>query len=305
MSEHYLSADVVHREWNRGIRPVLHVTSGDTVTIETRDASDGYFSPNSLPRDAAAKPPFSGHPLTGPIYVERARPGQSLVVEVLDVEPAAWGFTALYPGMGLLSEDFPEAYVRGWDLSDGVMARGMPGVAVPISAFPGIVGVAPSAPGPQSTSPPGDHGGNMDVRQLFAGSRLRLPVLVDGGLLSIGDAHAAQGEGEVCLTAIEMRSTTRIRIHLSDVSVGHPHVTSPSFGDPSGAVHGCVANGTELLATVQTALRQLIQWICHERGLDAADAYVLCSVAAQLRLSQVVNAPRYTVTGFIPLGVFE
>ena len=185
-------------------------------------------------------------------------------------------------------------------------AAGLAGVRIPLAPFCGIMGVAPAAPGQHSTMPPRRVGGNMDVKQLTAGSTLYLPVEVDGALFSVGDAHAAQGDGEVCITAIEMDSVTTLRLELArNGSIAEPQLRLP--GPPTtigGAYHGCTAHAPDLMLAAQNATRHTIEWLCGEYRLTPEDAYVVCSVAAELRISQVVDAPNWTVTAFVPLSIF-
>jgi acetamidase/formamidase len=166
------------------------------------------------------------------------------------------------------------------------------------------MGVGLAEPGPHSTIPPRRVGGNMDVRQLTAGSTLYLPIEVEGALFSGGDAHGVQGDGEVCVTAVEMDSVTRLRFSLSDVPIREPQLRL--IEPPTrigGAYHGCTAHAPDLLEAARNATRWLIEWLCREVHLSAEDAYVLASVTAELRISQVVDAPTWTVTAFFPLAV--
>ena len=213
---HQLDSSLVHYEWNNSLAPRLTIEPGDTVAFDTRDASDGYFTARSTAADAAARGPFRGHPLTGPVQVRGARPGDVLAIEIVEMKPAApFGWTAIRPGRGLLPEgDFAKAFVQVWDLSDGQYARMGRGIAVPIEAFPGVMGTALDEPGGHSTMPPRKNGGNMDVKQLTVGTTLYLPVWVDGALFSVGDGHAAQGDGEVCVTAVEMSARVTLRFDL-------------------------------------------------------------------------------------------
>src|SRR5438093_1412621 len=212
-SMHELDDSTVHYEWNNGIAPRLEIEPGDTVAFRTRDAADGYYSRRSTHADVIGRGPFRGHPLTGPVRVKGARPGDVLVVEVLDMRPGAdFGWTAIRPGRGLLPEaDFGKPFLQIWDLSDGTHARMDKRVAVPIEAFPGVMGTALDEAGGHSTMPPRKNGGNMDVKQLVKGTTLYLPVWVDGALFSVGDGHGAQGDGEVCVTAVEMMARVTLR----------------------------------------------------------------------------------------------
>jgi acetamidase/formamidase len=306
---HRLDATVVHHEWNNAIAPRLEIQAGDTVVFDTRDAADGYYTPASTSADAATKGPFRGHPLTGPVRVRDARPGDVLVVEIVDMKPAAsFGFTHIRPGAGLLPEDFDKAFLQIWDLSDGTHARVGKRIAVPIDPFPGVVGVALAEPGGHSTMPPRRNGGNMDIKQLTAGTTLHLPVLVDGALFSIGDGHAAQGDGEVCVTAVEMSAQVTIRFGLlHDRGLREPQFrTRGPIGlrTNTGPHYATTAHGPDLFASAQQAIRYMIEHLVQERGLGREEAYVLCSVAVDLRISEIVDRPNWIVSAFLPESVF-
>jgi acetamidase/formamidase len=306
MADHSLRAERLHFAWDNSLEPVLRIAPGDTVTFDTWDASGHEVKRTSTNEDAAnrKRKPGVGHALTGPVSVRGASAGQTLVVEILEVAPAAWGYTTFSPGRGLLPDDFPSAYIRIWDLEDGRCARGLEGVQVPLAPFCGVMGVALAEPGVHSTIPPRRVGGNMDVRQLTAGSTLYLPIEVDGALFSVGDAHGAQGDGEVCITAIEMDSTSSLRFSVSDVAVREPQIrVSRPPTNIEGAYHGCTAHAPDLMVAAQNATRWLIEWLCREVHLSPEDAYVLASVTAELRISQVVDAPNWTVTAWFPLSV--
>jgi acetamidase/formamidase len=244
------------------------------------------------------------------VRVRGAAPGDTLVVEVLDVRPALdFGWTAIRPGRGLLPEsDFAKPYLNIWDLGDGKVARMGDRVAVPIEAFPGVMGVALEEPGGHSTMPPRRNGGNMDIRQLAAGSTLYLPVLVEGAMFSVGDVHAAQGDGEVCITAVEMSARVRLRFGLqSGRRLAEPRLRTtnpPSGSGRQGPWIATTAHGPDLYASAQQAIRYLIEQIVEERGLSREQAYVVCSVAADLKISEIVDAPNWIVSAFLPESIF-
>jgi acetamidase/formamidase len=310
MAEHRLDAEQVHKEWNNALPPRLTIDPGDTVVFDTRDAADRYYSRDSTHDDVVRRGPFSGHPLTGPVRVRGARPGDTLVVEVLDVRPALdWGWTAIRPGRGLLPEaDFAKPYLNIWDLGDGRHARMGDRVAVPIEAFPGVMGVALEESGGHSTMPPRRNGGNMDIRQLAAGATLYLPVLVEGALFSVGDAHAAQGDGEVCITAVEMSARVTLRFGLQPGRrLAEPRlrtINPPSGGGRQGPWIATTAHGPDLFASSQQAIRYLIEQIVEEHGLSREQAYIVCSVAADLKISEIVDAPNWIVSAFLPESIF-
>jgi len=300
-----LPAEASHSFWSRSIPPLATLESGDVIRIATRDANDGFYNRTSTDEDARRKPAFTGHPLTGPIAIKDAEPGQTLLVTVLDIEVPSWGFTAFYPGRGLLPQELDEAHVQIWDLSDGLHAHGIPGIRVPLAPFPGIIGVAPDSNIPLATSPPMRSGGNLDIRQATRGAEIQLPIEVAGALLSVGDVHAAQGEGEVCTTAIEIASAVTLRLEVTDAQTTTPRLHTPALETLPGPAFGVAASHHDLHEACKRALLGLIDWLTSERGLSREDAYILSSVVGQLRLSQIVNIPQYTVTAFMPLEVFD
>src|SRR6266540_7454251 len=211
---HTLTRERVHHAWDNSLPPLLTIDSGDTVVFETRDASDGFITPQTTIEDLLPPRPFRGHPLTGPVCVRDAAPGDTLEIEILELQPGSYGWTRFSPGRGLLPDDFDRPFFHLWDLTrDPAPFRR--GVRVPLEPFLGVMGVTLAQPGAHSTMPPRRNGGNIDTKQLTAGARLYLPVLVEGALFSCGDGHAAQGDGEVCITAIEtdMSATLRLTLH--------------------------------------------------------------------------------------------
>jgi len=306
---HRLDAAQVHYEWNNALVPRLAIEPGDTVVFDTRDAADGYYSPASTHADVLARGPFRGHPLTGPVAVRGARPGDTLVVEILEVTPRApFGWTAIRPGRGLLPEsDFAQPFLQIWDLSDGTHARMKRTLAVPLEPFPGVLGVALPEPGGHSTMPPRQNGGNMDVKQLTEGAILYLPVAVDEALFSVGDAHGAQGDGEVCVTAVEMPARVSLRFGLERRRLAEPEFRTrgPAGGATSGPFFATTAHGPDLFASAQQAIRYMIAHLVRERGLTREEAYIVASVAVDLRISEIVDAPNWIVSAFLPETIFR
>ena len=304
-----LDAGQVHYEWNNALAPRLEIEPGDTVLFQTRDAADGFYSRASTHADVRNRGPFRGHPLTGPVRVRGAEPGDVLVVEILDVKPAAdFGWTAIRPGRGLLPEsDFSKPFLQIWDLSDGTHARMDRRVAVPIEAFPGVMGTALDEPGGHSTMPPRKNGGNMDIKQLTGGATLYLPVWVPGALFSVGDGHAAQGDGEVCVTAVEMRAQATLRFGLQKgrrLEEPQLRTTRPlAAGTNTAPWFATTAHGPDLFASAQRAIRHMIDHLVRERGFSREEAYIVCSVAADLKISEVVDAPNWIVTAYFPLSI--
>jgi len=307
VTTHRLDSTQVHYEWNNAIAPRLGIEPGDTVVFSTRDAADGFYSRTSTHEDVMRRV-FKGHPLTGPVRVNGARPGDVLVVEILDMKAAApFGWTQIRPGRGLLPEtDFAKPFLQLWDVTDGKAARMDTRVAVPLHPFPGVMGVALDEAGGHSTMPPRKNGGNMDVKQLCVGSTLFLPVWVDGALFSVGDGHGAQGDGEVCITAVEMAAEVTLRFDLRKSG----HLTDPQFRTrgalhaSEGAHHATMAMGPDLFASSQQAVRYMIEHIVRERGFTREEAYVICSVAVDLKISEIVDAPNWIVSAFLPEAIF-
>jgi acetamidase/formamidase len=300
----------IHNAWDNSLDPILTVKPGEVVRFECRDALDGQVGPDSDVEDLATASFDPVHPLTGPVAVEGAEPGDVLAVEFLDFEHKGWGFTGFMPGemgLGLLPEDFPDAGLHVWDLDDGV-AHFVNDIEVPLDMFPGIAGVAPAETGAHDTLPPRDTGGNFDIKHLTAGSTLYLPVEVAGALFSTGDCHAAQGDGEVCVTGIEapMFVTARFDV-LKDKSVSQPELETTGPFTPTGAdepMYATAGIADDLMVATKKAVRHMIDHLEAERGLTRGEAYILCSAAVDLKISEVVDAPNWTVTAYLPESVF-
>jgi acetamidase/formamidase len=303
-AHHHLSAEKLHDTWDNSIAPVLTIDSGDTVTAECVAVSHGAIGPDTPDGSTWPKSPWNGHPLTGPIAVRGAKPGDTLAIHLVDLQHHGWGFTMCRPGAGLLEDFGPR--IKVWHF-EGDWAEFRPGIRVPIMPFCGVMGLAPAAPGTHSTSPPGPQGGNIDIRHLTKGATLYLPVAVEGALFSVGDCHAAQGDGEVCITAIEAPMTVTARFELLH---DHP-VEGPEFYTPGPLTraheqgyYSTTGIGPDLHTAAQQAIRSLVAYIQRRTGLDRDDAYMLCSVAADLKISEIVNRPNWVVSAYLPLGIF-
>ena len=308
-SAFHVTRDRFHLKWDPAIPPIATVPSGSTVTFDCLDASGGQLTAASTIDDLARLDFDRVDQVNGPVAVESGEPGDSLQVELLDFRPADWGWTASIPGFGLLAEEFPDPALRITRLpAVGERAEFLPGIRVPVIPFCGEVGVAP-IDGPRSTIPPDAHGGNMDTRHLTAGATLFLPVFHDGARLSIGDGHAAQGDGEVCGTAIEtpMQATVRLTVR-KDLRVSAPEFLTapgPAAERPDGRRYATDGVGPDLLPAARDAVRRMIDWLGREHGLAAIDAYLLCSVAVDLRISEIVDLPNVIVTAHCPLAIFD
>jgi acetamidase/formamidase len=306
---HYFPDDQVHFTWDAGNAPVITVDSGDTVVVHTRDVSDDQIGPESTADVIPGLNWDRVYPLAGPIAVNGAQPGDTLAVEILDLHTQGWGWTAILPGFGLLADDFTEPYLKIFDLTAGDVTWLGENVAIPIDPFMGTMGVCPAGASAVPIMPPGAFGGNMDTRQLTRGTTLYLPVQVEGALFSCGDAHAAQGDGEVCVTGIESPMYGALRFTLlKDRSIPAPQYLTagplaPRVAD--SAWYGTTGVGPDLYAGAQEAVRAMIEYLGREHGLTPQDAYVLASLAVDLRISEIVDAGQYVVSALLPLAIFR
>jgi acetamidase/formamidase len=303
--------DNVHQTWDNDHDPVLTVESGAVVEFECRDATNGYLDADSTTEDVVEMAEVGGgHPLTGPVAVDGAEPGDTLAIDLLDFEHEGIGYSYFYPGAeewGLLAEDFPDAGLHVWDL-DGDVGRFVDDIEVPLDPFPGNLGVAPGEDGSHSTTPPRRVGGNLDVKHLTAGSTLYLPVEVAGALFSVGDCHGAQGDGEVCVTAIEAPMTVTARLRLAtDRSVDRPtfETTGPYSAHGAGEpTYGTTGISDDLMDATKEAIRGMIDHLHETRGLTRAEAYLLCSAIVDLKINEVVDKPNWVVSAYLPERIF-
>ena len=351
--------DKGHNRWHPEIPPVARCQAGDEVVMETRDAFDLQITMDSTPDDVANANLNVVHPLTGPVFVEGAEPGDLLVCEIRDVIPPEWAFTVQVPGFGFLRDDFPEPWIAIWDLADGwATSESIPNVRIPGAPFMGTIGLAPSRelmaesarreqealdrggfvlpPDPTDavpsveaiagealrTIPPRENVGNVDIKQLSAGTRLLMPVWVEGALFSAGDAHFAQGDCETCGTAIEMNATLRVRFDLRkgvaaergirdlqferDDYVVPPEYQAPRrfFATTGISVRKDGGNEPEdVTVAARNGLLNMIDHLVAEYGYTRQQAYAICSVAVDLKVSEVVDVPNFVVSAFLPLDL--
>jgi acetamidase/formamidase len=305
---HYFPEDRVHFTWDAGNEPVLTIDPGDTVVVTTRDVSDNQITPASEASVIASLDWGRVYPLAGPIAVDGARAGDTLAVDILDLHPRGWGWTAILPGLGLLPEDFPDPYLRIFDLTLGDVAYMREDIAIPLEPFFGTMGVCPAGASAQPVMPPGIFGGNMDTRQLVRGTTLYLPVQVEGALFSCGDAHGAQGDGEVCVTGLEapMFGTLRFRLER-ERSIPAPQYRTAGPLTPRvdhAGFYGTTGVGGDLYAASQDALRAMIDHLGARHGLSPEDAYLLSSLVVDLKISEIVDAGQYVVSALLPDAVF-
>jgi acetamidase/formamidase len=283
--------------------PIATVPSGAEVGLEFRDASDGQVTRSSTADELERYENGRGNPITGPIVVEGATAGDVLQVDILEFEVDTWGWTCFVPGFGLLSDDFPAPGLMHWDVGDG-HAEGL-GLRIPPAPFPGVVGVCPAGPGqPFSVVPPRRVGGNVDIRQLVAGSTMYLPIEVDGAWFGAGDGHARQGDGEVCGSAIEIESRGRLRLTVRrDLRLATPAFESPADGAAASRIFATTGVEPDLHLAAQNALRRMIEWLSARYRITPEEAYMLSSVAVDLRISEVVDAPNWVVSACFPVDL--
>jgi formamidase len=348
-----------HNRWHPDIPPAIRCEPGDEVILETRDAFDGQMGP-AASLDAVAAPNLDVvHPLTGPVYVEGAEPGDVLDVEILAVEPDRYGYTVQVPGFGFLRDVFPEPFKVSWDIAGGwATSADLPGVRIPGSPFMGTIGLTPGhellaattareqallerggfvlPPSPASavpgdprlaaeglrTVPPREQAGNVDIKQLGQGAHLLIPVDAAGALFSAGDAHFAQGDCETCGTAIEMRATLHVRFTVRTGEAARNNIRDlrftrqdyylpPEFAAPRrfyattgiSVTRDGVNNSEDITLAARNALLNMIDHL-GERGWTRQQAYAICSVAVDLKISQLVDAPNMLVSAFLPEGIF-
>jgi formamidase len=349
-----------HNRWHEAIPPVVTVAPGDRVVLECRDALDGQFSPTSTVDDVAKADLMPVHPLTGPVFVEGAEPGDLLEVRIEEIRPEPFGFTTQIPGFGFLRDVFTTPHIVRWKIADGwATSDDLPGVRIPGAPFMGVIGVAPSAelratltareaevagrggsalpPDPIAavptnpaiastalrTVPPREIGGNLDVKQLTAGTTLFIPVYAPGALFSAGDAHFAQGDGEVCGTAVEMAGTFVGELHLRKGEAARrgvrsvqysreEYVLDPRFQAPRRfyATTGLsvrengVQESEDATLAARNALLAMIDYLVDRMKFTREQAYAICSVAVDLKISEMVDVPNITVSAVLPLDIF-
>jgi len=298
MTERALAAEPTHSVWDRSLEPRLRIESGDEVQIECVDSSGGQVRPGMTAAEFLKIDRTRIHALTGPIWIEGAEPGDVLEIEVLSTRHSGCGWSSVIEGLGFLKERFREPYLFHWQL-DGETTSSLTPAVVPLRPFLGVMGVARAEVGSFRTRPPGPFGGNLDVRELCAGSTLYLPVYNCGALFSCGDGHAAQGDGEVCINGIECALDVTLRFHLhKQQSLASPLVEASETVAPDSTSNAWVVveTGTDLAETARSATSRMVDLLVSRWGFSEVHAYILCSVAMRLRLSQVVNEPVHTIS---------
>jgi len=319
-----VGSNAIHTYWDNSLSPCLAIVSGDIVVLDTLEASYGEVvrrAAEALSSDVApdlatlitnslypsTSTSLQGHALTGPIYIDGAEPGDTLAIEILDIVPGLWGWSACDPG--LIDTSDTKHVIKFWDLRDRTTAVFAPGIIIPLEPFCGVMGLAPAECGKHRTGPPRCSGGNMDIRQLTKGSTLYLPIQVPGGLFSVGDAHGAQGDGEVGGTGIEMDAKVTLRFILQKGRrINRPQLVTGGPIAPktnTGPYFATVAHSPNLYKASREAVHDMLIHLEEKYNIERAYAFILASVCVDLRISQIVDAPNWTVSAFLPLSIFR
>lgn len=305
--EHIFDPAVYHHVWDRELAPAIRVEPGDVVHFDLLMAGEGQVPREGSYADCAFD--FDTlYNLAGPIDVVGCEPGDTVVVEILSLETGDWGWCVQIPGLGLLPEDFPDGYYHTFDLTQGATTTLVPGVEIPIVPFCGTMGTCPDRPGTFAPFPPHEGGGNVDTRHLTAGTTLYLPAHLPGGRFSFGDPHAAQGDGESCVAAIECPMKASLRFSLERRSSPGPWFVKPpgSLTPESdvGGWYGTMGVADDLMTGAKTACRAMIEILGREHGLEPQIAYMLCSLVGDLKIFEVVDAGMWNVGMTMPRCVF-
>ena len=232
---------------------------------------------------------------TGPVYVNGARPGDTLLAEILEIKPWNWGAALIIPGFGFLQDTLPGPFTKVFHYEEGGYIEWGNKLRIPLRPMIGTIGVAPREA--ITTLSSGAHGGNLDTTDIRAGSKVYLPVIVEGALFGVGDVHATMGDGEVCGTGVECGAETTIRLDLlRGKTIPRPRIETLEE-------IMTVASAETLELAIKTALQDMVEWLREEKGLTAEEAYVLISITGDVRIGQIVD-PAVTVRVALPKNIF-
>ncbi|MGB9141116.1 MAG: acetamidase/formamidase family protein [Aestuariivirga sp.] len=308
---HTIHDHTCHYGWNNANAPAVRITPGETISFNPPDSSGGQITAASTVADLGTLDFGKVNPVAGPVYVDGAEPGDAIKVTLLEFGPSGWGWTANIPGFGLLADQFKDPALHIWKYDAASLAPALygPGGRVPLKPFCGTIGLAPAENGLHSVVPPRRMGGNLDIRDIAAGTVLYLPVEVKGGLFSVGDTHAAQGDGEVCGTAIESPCTIAAKFELvKAANLAFPRFTTPGPVSRHLDVKGYEVTtgiGPDLMEGARAAVSGMIDLLSKRYNMNAVDAYMLCSVCGDLRISEIVDMPNWVVSFYFPRVVLE
>jgi acetamidase/formamidase len=308
MTTHHLDDKKPHAFWDNTYPARVRIKPGDTVVFETLEASANQVTPTSTTKAVENLDFGLIHPLTGPVYVEGAEPGDALEVEVVSIKHKGWGWNAVLANFGLLADDFPEAYLHLYKLTK-THCIFRDDILIPYEPFCGVMGVGPQESGRLTTIPPRSNGGNIDIRHLTPGTKVTFPVWVAGALFSCGDCHSAQGDGEVNGTGIETPMTVTLRFKLKKgANVPELRFVTPAKKKltvtDEGGYFVTTAHGPDLYKNSQQAVRYMIDYLAAEHNMTRAQAFCLCGAAVDLKISEIVDAPNWIVSAYLPLSIF-
>ncbi len=308
---HTIHHDHHHVGWDNALAPVMTIAPGTTLTFDCLDASGGQLTPDSTLADVVKFDFSKTNPVTGPVLIDGAAPGDAVKITLDSFAASGFGWTAVFPGFGLLTDQFPDPALHLWsyDKLRLTPAAFSPLGRVPLKPFAGTLGLALAEPGVHSVVPPRRVGGNLDIRDLSAGSTLYLPVEVAGGLFSVGDTHAAQGDGEICGTAIESPMAVTLTLDL----IKNAQLPGPRFTTPGPVTRHLDEKGYEvttgigpdLMTSAREAVSRMIDLLAKTHHMAPVDAYMLCSVCGDLRISEIVDLPNWLVSFYFPRLVLE
>ncbi len=294
-----LAAGNTHNRWSAAIPPVLTVPSGAVVEVFTKEASDGQITPQTTAEDLADVDFGLIHALTGPIAVEGAMPGDLLAITIHEAEVQGPGWAGIFPGFGFLADEFTEPWIRSFAMAPGATeVRFNDRITLPLQPFPGVLGVAPATDDMLVTIPPRENGGNLDNRYMGVGATVYLPVQVPGANFSVGDTHAVQGDGEVSGSAIEVPMRLVLELEVLPNPRG---ITEAEY--ETAEYYGVTGFAPTIDEAARKATRHMIAWLVAEHGLTPEEAYVLCSLAGDLKISETVDIPNMLVSMHLPKSI--
>jgi acetamidase/formamidase len=295
----------LHFKWSSSNKPIAYVSSDDEITIKVPDASTMQINPHFKTEDLINLDSSKIDGAVGPIYINNAEKGDALEIELLDIKVGSWGWSAILADFGLLKNRYKETLII-WRIKDNIATANSPtlkNIKLPIAPFLGIIGTTPES-GTFDMISPQHFGGNMDNRLLGKHAKLYLPVLKKGALLSLSDPHALQGDGEVCGTAIETNAIVSIKTRvLKQQNLKYPYVIVKNGEKPAELV-ATMGIAKNMYIASQIAVESMISML-RKYGVSAEEAYILCSVVGNLRISEIVDKPNFVVSFTMPKKIVE
>ena len=294
-----LTKNQTHNKFSSKIPAVLTVPSGAIIEAFTEEASDGQVIPTTNVEELSTLDFDPIHPLTGPVYVEGAEPGDVLAVTLYKIEVGDYGWNSISPGFGFLADEFKDPFLKIFQFKKGdTAATFSENIQIPLRPFPGVMGVAPAGEEMLTTIPPRANGGNMDDPHMVAGTTVYFPVFVEGAMFSIGDVHAAQGMGEVCGAAIEIPARIIYEVNvIKNKKIAEPEYETDDY-------YAVTAFGKTIDEAAKKAVGYMINHLVNEHGMDRTEAYALCSLAGDLKIAEVVDVPHMLVTMHMSKEIF-